>query len=408
MKLPLCTLCKGGKLLCGLKFCPILQRIKYWKRTIETAKDFTGTSPPALFVGRYRYPRIFIGILSPPRQDEQAALLDFPEKWYEQKASIEQILNYRGQLIYSRFRSNVKKPTGKLVEVTQQLAMSKRETDVEVELKKSPKFRFSFDPRITLIGNPAPIASAKLTENPRVERKVDYTISDIDMKAQTAVLRLYKYKLPVSRVQKIFSAGLLGLKIQRKFVPTRWGITAVDDIIGKSLLGSVKTFPELGEIRLFHNEYIGNHYEILLIPGAYQYELVEIKHPKSVWNLLGMQPAIYADYEPYWSRKTYADQTAGAFYAGRVAAMEYLQKVKRQAIVLIVREVLPTYTAPLGIWQMRETVRGAFKNKPERFSAVEQAVRRICGRLIVGNRWIVKSKLMRILKEQKKLTKYLK
>jgi hypothetical protein len=404
MRLPLCVTCKG-KGLCG-KPCPILEKIKYWKETIENVKDFTGTSPPSLFIGHAFYPKVFVGILSPPTQIKEAQLLDFPEKWYEQKASIEQILDYRGQLIYSRFRSNVKKPKGKLVETTQEVAMSKKAIDVEIELKSKPKFRFTFDPWVTPIGNPAPVINARLAENPLVEKKVDYLISDYDIKAEDAVVELYQHKLPISRIQKIFSAGLLGLTIQRKFVPTRWSITAVDDIVGKNLMNKVKTFQELDEIRLFSNEYIGNHYEILLIPGAYQYELIEIKHPKSVWNIFGKQPAIFSDYEPYWGRKEYAEKTGGAFYSGRLACVEYLEKIRRQAIVLIVREVLSSYWAPVGIFQMREAVRDAFNKPYEKFDSVEFAIKRICERLIVKEKWIQESKLLRILKEQKKITQF--
>lgn len=387
-----------------IDYSKVMDKVKFWKATIESAKDFTGTSPPSIFCGKYGYPRIFVGVLSPPMHMERAvaAKLDSPEHWYESRATIEQILNFRGQMIYSRFRSPVKGASGKLVETTQEVAMVKKPVDVEVELKKQPKFNMRFDSWAKPIGNPAPLNKIQLTENPPIERRVDYMVSDMDIKTQDAVAKLYKYRIPVSRIQKIFSAGLLGVRFQRKFVPTRWSVTAVDDIIGRAIINKVKTYQQLSEICLFSNTYLGNHYEILLIPGAYEYELVE------AWDLDSPYPKMGSDHERHWLREKYASHTHGAFYSGRLAVGEYLEKIKRQAMVLIVREVRPEYWAPVGIWQLRETVRGAFIKPFEKFDTIEQAIDGICSKLTIGKKWIRKSKLLRELRLQKKITSFVK
>jgi hypothetical protein len=158
--------------------------------------------------------------------------------------------------------------------------------------------------------------------------------------------------------------------------------------------------PEVSEFTLFHNEYLGNHYEILLMPGEYQYELVE------AWNSMGSSD-FSSDYEPNRGIKGYADNTQGAFYSGRLAVAEYLHKIKRQASVLIVREILPTYDVPLGIWQMRETVRGAFDREPEKFNSLQEALLRISKRVTVGMKWKLKSQLLKNLREQRKLTNFI-
>jgi hypothetical protein len=386
-----------------IDYSKVMDKVKFWKTAIESAKDFTGTSPPALFVGRSGYPKVFVGILSPPMRIErkEAEMLDSPENWYKSQATIDQILNYRGQMIYSRFKSPIHHPSGKIVESMQELSMVKRPTDVEVELKKQPKFNMRFDSYSKPIGNPAPLQKVRLTENPSIERKVDYVTSDVDLKATNAVTKLYNYDIPVSRIQKMFTAGLLGVNFQRKFVPTRWGITAVDDIIGKNLIQRVKQHQQLGEFMLFSNTYLGNHYEILLIPAAYEYELVE------AWNVDQPHPMMGADYEPYHMRKKYASKTAGAFYSGRLAVGEYLDRIKRHAAFLIVREVRPDYYAPVGIWQLRETVRGAFSRPYDRFDNIGQAVDKLCSRLTIRRKWIKKSKMMRNLKEQTRLKQFL-
>jgi len=383
-----------------IDYSKVLDKVKFWKKTIENVKNFTGSSPPAIFVGRAFYPKVWVGILAPPMHSENAEILDFPEKWYEEKASIEKILDYRSQLVYSRFKvSTVKRPIGRLIETTQELAMAKKSTDVEIELKKNPVFKLRLSNWFTPIGNPAPILNARLTENVKVERKVEYIISDSSLKAQEAIIELYKHKIPISRLQKIFSAGLLGLPTQRKFVPTRWSITAVDDIIGKNLMQEIKDYPTINEYQLFSNEYLANHFEILLIPQIYSFELIE------AWDLDRI-PSIGSDFEPYWGRESYANVTGGAFYAARLAVLEYLSKIRRQAAILIVREVKPEYYAPVGVWKIRETIRDAFNLPFEKFDSLEQAVKRICEKMLIGEKWVSKSKLLRILKEQKKITQF--
>ena len=382
-------------------YSKVADKVKFWKSVIENVKDFSGSSPPAVFVGRAFYPKVYVGILAPPHQTS-TDILDSPEKWYEQKASIEQILNYRSQLIYSRFKtSTVKRPSGKFIDITQELSMAKKPTGVEIRLRKSPRFTFSFDGWSQPIGNPAPLDNVILTENPSVERKVDYIISDTDLKAERGVLELYQHEIPVSRIQKIFSVGLLGLKTQRKFVPTRWGITAVDDTIGKILIERIKDYQQSNEVFLFQNDYLANHFEILMIPENYQFEFIES------WDLDKPFPTISADYESYFGRKTYATNTHGGYYAARIAALEYLNKIKRQATILIVREIRPDYYADVGVWKVRETVRDAFNKPFEKFDTVSHAIKRICERMKIGNKWMDKSNLLKNLKEQRKLKSFI-
>jgi hypothetical protein len=369
---------------------------------IEATKDFTGSSPPSIFVGDFGYPQVNVGILAPPQQqaEEKAFVLDSPESWYANKISLEQIFELRSQLIYSRFKSSVHADSGSLVDITKEIAAAKKPTVVDIELKRQPRFLFATDARTTPIGNPAPLASARLVENPSVERKVDYLISDVDVKATRAVLELYKHKLPATCIQKIFSSGLLGMQVERKFGPTRWSITAVDDILGKNLREKVKDYQEISEIKLFFNEYIGNRYYVLLLPGAYQFELIEFWQGK--WGM----PAVSSDYENFWGRKDYADNTHGAFYSGRLAVCEHLEKIKRQASILIVREITSEYSLPVGIWQLREAVRDSFNQPEEKFATVKEAIARIEGRMKLRSGWQEESQVLKNFKHQKKLTAF--
>ena len=382
--------------------------MKYWKETVEiTRENFMGTTPPALFVGRNFYPKVFVGMLAPPEVDRDAEILDFPEKWYEMNAGIDDVLKFRGRLVYSRWRENVAKPSTRFTETMQEVVMSKKPVDVELWLKHRPRFNVRFDVWATPIGNPASLKKIKVVSNPKVERRVDYVVSDDDMKAYDAVVDLYSHGIPVSRIQKLFSSGVLGSKIERKLVPLRWAITGVHDIIGNELVKKIKTKQSINEVLLFENYYVGNHYLILLIPGPYQYELIEIKYPKSVWNIYGKEPYVFSDYEPHWGKHEYADNTGGAFYAGRLGVLEYLERINKQATVLIIREVTEEYTVPVGIWQMQEAVRDAFNKPSMKFDDVSVALEEIKKKISVEwERVMEKSKLLDILKTQKRIFEF--
>jgi hypothetical protein len=153
----------------------------------------------------------------------------------------------------------------------------------------------------------------------------------------------------------------------------------------------------MNKILLFQNDYLANHFEILLIPENYQFEFIES------WDLDKPSPMISADYESYFGRKTYAINTHGGYYAARVAALEYLDRIKRQSTILIVREVRPEYYADVGVWKIRETVRDAFNKPFEKFDTINQAMKRICERMMIKNKWISKSNLLKNLKQQRKL-----
>jgi len=45
--------------------------------------NFTGSSPPEIFVGEFNYPNIYTGILSPIEHDESSFKLSSPEDWFK-------------------------------------------------------------------------------------------------------------------------------------------------------------------------------------------------------------------------------------------------------------------------------------------------------------------------------------
>ncbi|MFH1126969.1 MAG: Nre family DNA repair protein [archaeon] len=403
----LCTRCKG-KNLCGKPFCTILSNVGQFSKVIEnTSENFTGTSPPSCFVGRTDYPRVNLNILTPSYEDKYSWTRDSPSFWYRKGFKIPDILKRRSDMVAVRSKVDVKASGDRFLDIAQEIAQAKNQVDAEFWLKKKPRFNISFDSRLAPIGSPAEVEKAKLIGNVSVSRPVDKAVSDTDLKATGAIEYLHQKNIDENTITKILSLGLLGLEKNRKLVPTRWSITAVDDMISKRLIEKAKDFNVTGSYQVFSNTYLGNHLEILIIPREWQFEVIETKFEGSVWNPDGQSPVIFSDYEGYYGRKTYASEVTGAYYSARLAALEYLTKIKKQAAVLSIREVYPEYDTPMGVWVIRETVRGAFQNRPASFDALDDALAFMKGRLrLPFGRYMKESKLLLNIRTQSTLMNF--
>jgi len=364
---------------------------KYFPKALKL--DFIGSSSD-LFVGRFNYPNVFVGILAPPEHNSEADKLSMPEHWFKNRFTADDILMNRSKLIYSRIRSDIKIKEEKLIDTMQEVSMAKNSVDVEFILKKQPKLTIRLDRYVPPIGNPAPLIKAEIQDNVKVDHKVDYFISDYDLKSREALVGLHKSGIDVSYMIRVLSAGLLGTKTQRKLVPTRWSVTAVDSQISDKLISSIKNYNWINEFQTFYSEYLGNHFEVLLLPKEFGFEVIE--------TLSNNSSKYWHDYETHFGRKKYADSVTGFYYAGRLACVEYLDNIKRQASVIIFRTIKPSYNIPLGVGILREAVRDAFKHKIRRFDNLNEALNDI-GLRVDTKKLINNSYLIKYYKEQARL-----
>ena len=434
----ICLRCKGSRLLCGKKTCPILLKKSVLKSLVPFEFDKTmrnvevfGASPPGFFVGHFSYPNVYLGPLIPFQEFETGLqisdyhLLDAPELWFGRP--MVDIIKYRSSLVRSNFRihANISKKSRKntpslssqrLLETSQHLSMAARPVDAESSIERM-SLRMLMDNHALPMGPSGTTKKITVTENIKVHPKVEYCISDTDLKATEAVSD-YLYKtghVPESTIERVFSAGLLGQKNNRRLVPTRWSITAVDDIISKGLIEEIKKFPEINDYQIFESTYLDNHFKILLFPGKFTYEMNEVWAPNTLWNisldgsLQNLKPQIMTDYEFYSGRKNYASNITGAYYAARKSVCDYLYNIKRQARILIFREVSGGYVVPLGVWVIRETVKNAmYTAGPLKLDNFDDAVKSMAeGFMFDYKYWKQSSKLINFIKSQRTIDSFL-
>lgn len=404
----LCVRCKG-KLLCGLSYCPILRKYENQLRIVKkVSASFFGISPPGLFVSWHNYPKVTVAPLSTSERVSNAKLLDMPELWYGMPEH--KIIEFRSSLLMSGKKfdaSDASNPSYDLLTI-QELAMSFSQVDVEVELLKKPKLKLSFSDFVGPLGPKAPLKNIELESNPKVPRKVDYIVSDTDVKANTAMLELYQAGFPVSFIHKLLSAGTLGIERNRKLVPTRWAITAVDANISKELIEErIKANETIDKFELYHSKYLENDFWIVLIPSVWAFEQLECWLPGSIWTKKEKRYHIIQNAEFLHGRNDYAVIEDGAYFAARLAVAEHLVKRRKQAACIFFREIWPGYAVPLGVWQVRENVRHALKNKPICFETLSETLNFLKKKLAVPiEEYVKKSKLIDWLKHQRKLSEF--
>lgn len=331
--------------------------------------NFFGNSPPQIFIGsKLKYPKVNVGILSPPEKVPDAWLYSAEQYWVQQKLDINTIIKLRSSLINSRFSSTADqaRSSEKFVNIAQEIGMAKRAVDVEIELKKKVALQFDADKVTMPMGPRAPLKNARITENVAVDTHVEKVLSDTDLKATEAIQYLYEREFPDNTLNQLLSVGVLGLKKNRKLVPTRWSITAVDDMIGKRMKKELRDCPQIDSYQVFHGGHLGNYYFVLLFPDNFRYELFEYFVPGSAWNPTETMTGA-TDWEDYWGRTQYAFSTAGGYYASRIAVLEHLKKIKRQASAVVIRFELPEYWASLGVWVVRASCRDTMHNMPLHF-----------------------------------------
>ncbi len=336
-------------------------------------ESFFGTSPPSVFVGSKLYPQANVGILSPPNEVEDAWMYDDPRFWKKENYDINQIALLRASLVNSRFQVNIKDALKqeKFLDVAKEIAIASKPVDVEINLTKTPNISFDFEKIVMPSGPKGNLKQIKITENIKVENKVDKVVNDIDLKASDALIYLYENGFDENVLTKFLSIGVLGLKKNRKLVPTKWSITGTDDTLGKNLIEEIKDYNQINEHRIYIGNYLGNYYYILMFPENWQYELFEGYLPGSAWNY-SRDIKFSTDDESYYGRKTYASNCVGGYYSSRLGVLEYLKKIKKQSSCLVIRFETPEYNLPLGVFVVRNAARKTLESNFLSFNTKEE------------------------------------
>ncbi len=403
----MCIACKGAKALCG-EPCILLAKIdNRLPRLRVKSQDIAGTSPPSVFVGRYGYPDVSVGPMLPPLHLDAATASRLEDSAAWATGSIQEVLGMRSSLLRTKMGVRVtdaRRPPP-FLEVSQELALSSRPIETEVHLVKKPNLELTARVGdVTAPTGPSVEADrARLTKNVSVAGPVDRLHDDTDVRASVSVVELFEHGLTPYKIEPILSLGMLGQATERRLVPTRWSVTATDDILGRFLINEVIDHPAIDRVEYYTSTLHGNEFHVFLLPMGWFYDMIEVWLKGSMWAL-ETSPFI-EDWEDARGRKRYANHVTGAYYAARLSVLEHLRARRRQAGVFVYREITPEYWAPLGVWVIREAVKLAMASRPRLFESAAEAAASIEARTRVKG-WARASKLLGELKHQRRLYEF--
>jgi hypothetical protein len=332
--------------------------------------NFEGSSPPSVFIGRENYPKVFAGPMLAQQPD--SFVFDAPEQWlgqYDRRS----IIGFRLQLVRGMQQANVNDASSRFVQQLQEIALAKDSVYTHAEFAKIPRgVTFSEDHQP--FGPSAQLKKVE-TEQSAWQKDLEKAYYDTDLLANDAVVELAQRDIPFTTIQKALSVGAFGKK--RKLVPTRWSITATDDILGKHALTDVRQNEVINEFRVYESNGLHNHFSVMLTPTQWQYEAIE-----AFIRVLGNKTFTFSDSEGHFGRKGYSDM-GGCYYAQRNVIAQHLQEQQEQAGAFVFREVYPGYT-PTGVWLCRELTKDALKTEPKTFNTMSEAQHYIDTKLKLG------------------------
>ncbi len=364
-----------GQLYPGGEHSPVLSKLLAMPDVEKKiGAEVFGPSPPNLFVGEHGYPNVFVGPLVSVAENTGAELLDSPAQWTS--LSYDEVIRMRVNLVRGKKLHGISEESRYLQDV-QDAVMSRQSVDIEVSFSQKPRFGMFFSPQSQPMGPSGLVKKFSLADNPQIPGVVDDVVED-KLLVRDAVPELLSHGLDYYYVQKLLSAGILGH--ERKLVPTKWSITGADDIIAKHLLAQVRDFPELSNFLVFSNDFMFNHFSVLLMPGMWEFENFESWAPSTPWAEQSSSD-ILSEFEPFEGRTSYAELEGGGYYASRLGVVEALFAMGRQARVVVFREVGEGYQVPAGVWQVRENVRQAMRCPPAVCSSLSEALELLGTRL---------------------------
>jgi len=368
-----------------------------------SSEILSGATPPSVFVGRYGYPRVKVGPMVPPLHGD-TTILDKPEMWLGK--SIEDIVNYRLSLVRGVSDIDIHTTSGKYIESLQEIAMTDKSAESEVTFEKRPIMNIEQEKDLGLdtesapFGPVAPLKDFK-TSSLSVDQRLEDAYYDKDLHAAEAIVDLYLKGVEISRIPRALSMGMLGLQKKRRLVPTRWSISATDDIVSASLIRSIDSYTTLDFFEVHKYSHFGNYYSIILMPDdTWNFELQE------GWFDNNGNLGVGADFEDAKGLDHYPT-IAGAYFAARLGISEHLLQRRRKAAALVLREIHSDYVMPVGVWQIREGIREALRKEKRQFESFEKALSFACMYLSVSKKeWIKNSKIYRNMREQMRITDF--
>lgn len=376
----------------GSVYSELIKNKKEINKLVDYVKkgDISGFTPPSALVGEYNYPNVSVGVIF--TEDNNAEVYDAPKLWAANNYKVADVFSLRTRLVSAAKNFNVNNINIDDLERVRLAVISSGELNIGLKVSRVNLPKISANDAYQH-GIKANLEKFKINDNFKIDKRIEDVYYDRDMKAGEGIRELYALNIDENKISKMLSVGAMGVK--RKLVPTKWSITAVDDSLGKEQIEKIKTFKKGENYMIKTGQFLGNRFTFIFLKGPWSFELLETWNRDSNNVFMGS-----GDYEFYGGRKEYVKNTAGAYYAVRLAVLEKLMQLKEQYSVLVVREILPEYFVPLGVWVVREGARKALQGEFTLADNLQTAITIARSKMLFPSNLEGRSKIISMLKRQ--------
>ncbi len=322
--------------------------IKKYQKGLKPTKELEGYGSTAL-VGEKNYPQLKVYNVS--NEDKHSSFFN-TNKIVKQNYS--DIVKLKAKNILGNTNNiYVKKTNTKVLEEIQDVYKARNAVEFTSNFDKELKFNKPVLNKLSgVLGTKNELLNIILNENASTSKQIEkYTQTDI--KSKEAIISLYEKGTNEAQIINLLALGNFGIQLNKKIVPSRWAITAYDKTIENYLYKKILDYKLIQDYEIYFHSDKGNSFLIILSPDNYSSEFVEFMN--NGWSA--------SDYVSIDNKlKKVEPDTAGGFYATKLAINEYLDNRKRQCQYIGIR-LIEDYDVPLGVVFVRESVRQAMKNR---------------------------------------------
>lgn len=322
--------------------------IKKYQSGLKPTKEIEGFGSNAI-VGEKNYPQLKVFNIS--NEDKNSSFFqtsDIVKKEYSDivKLKAKNILGNTNNIY-------IKQTNHKVLDEIKDIYKSRKPIEFTSKFDSELKFNKPIVNKLSgVLGTKNELLNIELNENAQTSNKIE-NYSKGDVKSKEAIIQLYEKGINEHQIINLLSLGNWGLQINKKMVPSRWAITAYDQTIEKHLYSKLLKYSTIENYELYFSSDKGNSFIIILLPDTFTFENFEFT--PSGWNA--------NDYVGIDNKLNKSEpDTAGGFFATKVAIFETLNQRRKSASIICLREI-DNYEIPLGVVFVRETVRQAMKNK---------------------------------------------
>lgn len=272
---------------------------------------------------------------------------------------------------------------------------SKKEIEFSSKFENELKFNKVLVNKVSgIMGSKNELISLTSNENISTSKQIEkYTQNDI--KSKEAIINLYEKGVNEHQIINLFALGSFGIEINKKLVPSKWAISAYDQIIEKYLFKKIKEYKLIEDIEVYYMQDKGNYFLVCLFPHEISGETFEV-----------MKDWSGSDYFNYENKLDKLEpKISGAYFSNKLAVFEHLEKRKRQASFLSIR-IIKDYEIPLGVVFVRECVRECMKKRVRIMKIDRELERFLYENYKEFFEFYLKSKLRNEMKKIRKLNEF--